>query len=94
MIDLNNNVKLAKTIIINFLKQNPNKRPIDFIKESYSLSSVTSFPWDLTPEGWDFWHMVYNHRFNQDNENVNNFLKKYYFEYNKNDIFIDIENVL
>lgn len=94
MINLNNNVKLAETIIINFLKQNPYNRPIDFIKENCSLSSVTTFPWDRTPEGWDFWYMIYNCKFNNDDEKVNNFLKKYYFKYNKNNIFIDIEDVL
>lgn len=88
------NVEIAKRIITNFLKANPNKTPKDFLIGKYSLAHITTFRWSDSPEGWVFWEKFYGQQFCNNDKEINKFLKKYYFDYNKDSIFINIEVVL
>lgn len=86
-----NNIEIAERIINNFLAQDSNRRPFDFIKGNYSLSFISTFSWEYSPEGMDFWAEFYENRCNSDDIIVDQFLKKYYFDYVKDNNFVDLE---
>lgn len=83
---IKSNEQLARRIIYYFLKANPSKKPIDYLKDNYELYYARTFYWGYTDEGFDFWQAIYEIKFKRSEKRVREFLKKYFFnkEYHPN----------